>query len=88
MSQNGAEEMQPPLAPLPEQKFYGPNYHMTTPSYPVAQVSQLFNILFLTFSSSFSSSSSLSFSPFAGIHLWETTFGDFHILFVERLWYV
>lgn len=32
---NGVEEMQAPLAPIPEQKFYGPNYHVTTPTYQI-----------------------------------------------------
>ncbi|KAL5263995.1 hypothetical protein ACHWQZ_G005174 [Mnemiopsis leidyi] len=33
---NGVEEMQPPLAPIPEQKFYGQTY-VTTPTYQVNQ---------------------------------------------------
>ncbi|XP_063676616.1 grainyhead-like protein 2 homolog isoform X3 [Bolinopsis microptera] len=40
-SVNGVEDMQAPLAPIPEQKFYGPNYHVTTPTYQVSQLPQL-----------------------------------------------
>ena len=55
--QNGLEEMQQPLHPIPEQKFYGPNYHMTShvtsPTYQVAQVVKSSLLLFiLSFSSS------------------------------------